>query len=124
MRSISSIRFDSLEFTQQECSEDPLVADYEPIVLVSPKNLKYLDRNLFLPDTLPEEGRQLYNLIQNVELPEWLSYAISASIDNKNCVLYNKLQEKLKKNPFGDEKSLYIRVPLGKKIICDFKLLL
>ena len=119
MRSISSIRFDSLEFTQQECSEDPLVADYEPIVLVSPKNLKYLDRNLVLPDTLPEEGRQLYDLIQDLELPEWLSYAISASIDNKNCVLYNKLKEKLNKNPFGDEKGLYIRVPLGNKIICD-----
>jgi hypothetical protein len=118
MRTINMIEFfGAIEFIEESCAQDSLIDDYNEVILDTSKkeiSIDALDDNVVTQADLPIEAIQLYTLIHSVVLEDWFKYAITESIANNDCVLNNKLKEKLAINPFGDPTSLYIRVPVGK----------
>jgi len=108
MKDIKEIRFDHISFTDTSCSHLPVIGDYHPVILDTSKPFppsKIVDPFVVTPASLPPEGRRLYDKIYNVEIPEWLKYAVSA------------IEEKRKKNVFGRRNSLYIRAVYSKDIM-------
>ena len=117
LRGIDDISYDeNLKIKKQTCIEFGLNADKSPLVEIPTELIPNSKGNiLVVPNDLPNKARKLYDLIHKVSIAEWFADAIDLSLANKKCALYKKLQDKLLKNTFKNDKQLYLRIPIGNK---------
>jgi hypothetical protein len=105
---------ENIHVQERICLVEHFVKDREPIILTKKPDFIDFDRNLVFPSDLPEEGKKLYDRIENLgnsDIDKKLIEAINFSLYTKDCLLYERLKEK--KLNQKDPNMTYLRVPFG-----------